>query len=370
MSPLPVPARLRQHLALTGAANKALLFDRGLGTYEPPGWTLGGPEKKAFLEEFAGGFNGDLSEFWLRRSAVFKVLGASEMVLTTAARLVIGLGLPHSVETGFLFDRLTGCPYLPGSSVKGLLRDAAKGIGEGRFPGDTAFWTGESVRRVFGPETGDAEGPAQGRLAFYDAFPLEWPKLEVDVLTPHYSAYYSAKGTPPPPGDWEGPKPVAFLTIKAGTHFRFFVRGLERSERGSGDVNAVLKLLPLAVEWLGIGGKKSAGYGYFEGKHEAAVTQPGAPVVADAGSGPTKWTDVLLSWEKNTGTLKAAKGRERAETCDRIVLGKISAAAIEMMKKGKKDVYGDVMVEPLGGNNYRIVNVELRGEPGGVVGKS
>ena len=105
--------------------SRSLLFDRGCGRFDRG---LDRDEDKAgFLDAFRRRFSQPaghehFAPFLARRRRAFDRLGARAVELTTTSRLVVGLGLPHPVETGFLLDRLTGCPYLPASSVKGLLR--------------------------------------------------------------------------------------------------------------------------------------------------------------------------------------------------------------------------------------------------------
>lgn len=253
-----MPAAFREHLGLETEANRSLVFDRGMDR-----WTHRSREKSeadkpaffsAFVEEYTGypGYNG----FRGRRAIALEQLGAKRSTLHTASRLVIGLGLPHPTETGFLFDRLTGCPYLPGSTVKGLLRAAATLAANGAAP----FWTAAEVDRIFGPVLGGETDPTTGSVIFYDAFPSTWPVLEVDVLTPHYPGYYR---NGEPPGDWDNPNPVSFLAVQADEAFDFWL-GPRSEDRWKEDHRQLEKLLILALDWLGIGAKKAAGYGYFE----------------------------------------------------------------------------------------------------------
>ena len=124
MSPLPLPSTFSGLLDPSSPANRSLVFDRGM---DPAG------EKEAFLQGFCGEYRqdrrGHFDHFVARRSAALESAGAKAIDMTTHARLVIGLGLPHPIETGFLFDRLSGSVYLPGSSVKGMMRAAARLIG-------------------------------------------------------------------------------------------------------------------------------------------------------------------------------------------------------------------------------------------------
>lgn len=117
---------------------------------------------------------------------------------------------------------------------------------------------------IFGhaPQKGEDESVAQsGRAVFFDAAPARLPKLELDIMNPHYPKYYQGKE---PPTDSQSPVPVYFLTVASGVEFRFAV-----GWRGPLDDEA-RQLRSLAQGWLikgltelGAGAKTSAGYGYF-----------------------------------------------------------------------------------------------------------
>ncbi len=227
--------------------------------------------KSAFLAAYAALFNRtsaqEFEAFLARRTVALEDLGltVAGVEMISRSRLVVGLGLPHPTETGFLLDRLTGSPYLPGSSIKGALRAAARWTAEGellagREPSEQEdarrFWLSDHDR-IFGPAINDGSSPAQGSAVFFDAFPAVWPKLEVDVLVPHYGAWYGDGDEPP--ADWENPIPVAFLTVAARTPFRFYLGA--RGATADADLLQLRRLIEPAFGLLGLGGKRSSGYG-------------------------------------------------------------------------------------------------------------
>ncbi len=263
---LPLPEAHRR-LLTPACPNRSLLLDRGFDRYNAV-WRRQEADKRGrvregradFLFDFVRGFNSGpgYPEFMTRRKRALETIGAKGVPAKSSSRLVIGLGLPNPTDTGFLLDRLTGSPYLPGSSVKGLLRAAADLARNGEFQGESVApdWKPAGlIDRIFGPASDNPEGLAKGTVVFYDAFPDKWPALEVDILTPHHHDYYENGSAP---GDWESPTPVPFLTVQAGVKFTFFFRAL-----GSEDLGPIKRLLPVALDWLGIGGKKSSGYGMF-----------------------------------------------------------------------------------------------------------
>lgn len=268
MSNLPLPPAFQDLLNLNGPANRSLLFDRGMDQWIHTPGTKSEADKHGFFRTFVSGYKKEskgFPEFLARRAAALAQLGAERRVLYTASRLAVGLGLPHPTETGFLFDRLTGCPYLPGSSLKGLLRAAATLAAKGELPGTDGSWAPARVDRIFGPVLEDTTAPAAGAVIFHDVFPESWPALEMDVLTPHHGGYYR-EGLPP--GDWENPVPVPFLTLREGQAFGFWIGPRDRTHWEE-DRKALHDLLAIALDWLGIGAKKASGYGYFtaQGRH-------------------------------------------------------------------------------------------------------
>lgn len=163
-------------------------------------------------------------------------------------RLVTGLGAAGVLEgSGMALHRLYGFPYLPATSLKGLMKHYLWLEGH-RDDDDDPL-----IVQIFG-------GPAhRGGVVFWDALPETWPILEVDIVNAHMQEYYAQdleRGQLIPPADYLSPIPVYFLTVAAGTKFR--VRLLSRDtdllEQAVGHMQA-------ALEFLGFGAKTRAGYG-------------------------------------------------------------------------------------------------------------
>ena len=68
------------------------------------------------------------------------------------APFTTGLGNEHPLENGFAFLSPYGVPYLPGSGVKGVLRQAARELVSGKW-GEIAGWSAE---RSFTPAISSA----------------------------------------------------------------------------------------------------------------------------------------------------------------------------------------------------------------------
>lgn len=209
---------------------------------------------------------------------------AEPFTLKTDWRFIAGLGRKSSLEVGFTFHRY-GFPMLPGSSVKGIARarsliSLAMTLDAKKLNGLDKMLSEEDEKKFaddFGKAYPQAPSPAvihvsefrqlfgttsaAGRAVFFDAIPRQVPKLELDIMNPHYPKYYQGNE---PPTDSQSPIPVYFLTVAPDVEFRFAV-----GWRGPLDDEA-RRLRTLAQEWLikgltelGAGAKTSAGYGYF-----------------------------------------------------------------------------------------------------------
>ena len=223
---------------------------------------------------------------------------ASPDVLTldaiATAPFTTGLGNEHPLENGFAFLNPYGLPYLPGSGIKGVLRQAARELAGAEW-GDMQGWDAETVHLLerkgqaaielsaidvlFGRETegGDSEH-VRGALSFWDALPqIPGDSLAVDIMTPHQSHYYQQKkdrksGDSTSPHDSGAPNPISFLTLPPGTSFTFHVAcdtaHLERLAPDLAHGQRWQTLLTAAFEhafaWLGFGAKTAVGYGAME----------------------------------------------------------------------------------------------------------
>ena len=205
-----------------------------------------------------------------RQSAAPATADVEERGVTTSARLAIGLGADHPLENGLTFDRVVGVPYLPGTALKGLCRAASRILDEDRT---------DKRRRYFYLGSEDAWDPhagvdrQRGAVCFLDAYPEDPPKLEVDVLTPHYKRYYDAiaKGQKSQgPVDWDSPNPVTFLTVAEGTRFRIrLLCDVGAPDERRRAFEWVWMHLLGGLELLGLGAKTAVGYGQMVGDEEA-----------------------------------------------------------------------------------------------------
>ncbi|MER3403866.1 MAG: type III-B CRISPR module RAMP protein Cmr6 [Chloroflexota bacterium] len=170
-------------------------------------------------------------------------------------RFISGLGMANPLETNLVLHRIGGFPYIPGSSMKGAVRayaELALGVTPRRPQTAATDFSAEErdLLEVFGAQD------QAGKVIFFDALPVTCAALELDVINVHYPQYYQ-QGQPP--ADWQNPVPVLFLAVGKKTQFTFAVASRH------------VRLAELALQWLqgalqttGLGGKTSAGYGYFQ----------------------------------------------------------------------------------------------------------
>jgi len=201
-------------------------------------------------------------------------LGAQHAARTAEAtvdgRMIVGLGAESVLEVGISLHRTYGVPLIPGSALKGLAARHARRLASPEWnppkrastgspdmndgPRDPS--EGQSYRALFG------DHEEAGCVVFHDALWVPPPDtkdkektrlpLDLDVMTVHHAAYYSAKGDTPP-ADSDDPNPVPFVTAQ-GTY-------LIALEGPPAWTDAAMTLLKMALRSEGIGAKTAAGYG-------------------------------------------------------------------------------------------------------------
>jgi CRISPR-associated protein Cmr6 len=228
--------------------------------------------------------------FFQRQSQTFDNIPSAQghRLLTNAtAPFTTGLGNEHPLENGFAFLNPYGLPYLPGSGIKGVIRQAANELASGEW--DDSDWTRDQRHEVqdlngqhlfdasdldvlFGSEALDGENHLRGVISFWDVIPqIEGNKLMVEIMTPHQGHYYQQKEAAgsASPHDSGSPIPISFLTVPPGSGFAFhMVCDHARLQHLAPDlaVNDRWKVLLTeafehAFDWLGFGAKTAVGYG-------------------------------------------------------------------------------------------------------------
>jgi len=220
------------------------------------------------------------------------------------APFVTGMGLAHPLENGFAFLNPYGLPYLPGSSIKGVLRQAVREL----IGGKDSHWSTEKIYPIsegenppihysmldvlFGLETEDrATEHFRGVLTFHDTIPeIAGNKLSVEVMTPHQSHYYKDGLSPHDSGKLI---PIFFLALPPKSKFTFYVTcDKQRLQRIAPQLldtwqPDLTDAFAHAFDWLGFGAKTAVGYGAMmkdpaQAKQEAIDAKKHAQLRAQA----------------------------------------------------------------------------------------
>lgn len=260
---LPLPKDTRDYFGnekerLLKISNIGLLFSKYFYCW-PPNWQSNETHNIVFRKDIEDIISKQKDNDYIRfltirqKTARESLQSSGRHVLSfeavTDSRLIIGLGGTSVIETGMTLHPLYGFPYLPGSGLKGVARAYAE------------IWadaTKEELMEVFGSEDKDprhATNNRQDKVFFMDGLPIQFPKLELDIMNPHYSDYYQGNK---PPADYLHPVPVTFLTVAAEQPFSFAVLSKDK-----GFAEKAKQWLIGGLTDLGAGGKTNVGYGYF-----------------------------------------------------------------------------------------------------------
>ena len=238
---------------LTNEGHAGLWFDKFCNTWSVGNreWSLSSADTRSESPKLRWinsvtisrmGSEGQLMEVAQRLSKMAVRRGGKVAVFTSDSRFVTGLGQSHPVENGFAWHPILGVPFLPGSSIKGMVRSWAELDADPRP--DTM-----TRQRILG------DVDHVGNVVFLDAIPFRPVQLEADVITPHYAGWTAED----PPGDWRSPTPIPFLVAAAETSFLFTL--IPRDSGNENDLDTVLEWLASALKWAGSGAKTAVGYG-------------------------------------------------------------------------------------------------------------
>ncbi|MCG0314919.1 MAG: type III-B CRISPR module RAMP protein Cmr6, partial [Calditerricola sp.] len=206
---------------------------------------------------------------WLNRHmAALRDMGLPLRVhdVTFSQRLVVGLGASSVYETSLTLHHLYGVPYLPASSLKGML---AHYIVDQCFGGNEKEATAHpTYRAIFGTLQ------ERGKVVFFDALPTKAPILRLDIMNPHYAPYYMNGSDPV---DYTNPVPVPFFVVENAT-FRVAVGALPALSEAEASVllDEVETHLLAALKTYGIGAKTAVGYGYASAHRPVSFPEEGA----------------------------------------------------------------------------------------------
>jgi len=244
-----------------------------------------------------------------RQRQTFDVAAAADasfrLDALATAPFTTGLGNEHPLENGFAFLNPYGLPYLPGSGVKGVLRQAARELVGGDW-GEAHGWNDAAIEILFGRESADGEiDHLRGTLTFWDVIPQIAPEdqkkpdqisLTVEIMTPHQGHYYQWKKDQRgnlievAPHESGQPTPISFLTVPPKSGFVFHVQcNLAHLTRLAPDLakdshwkTLLEAAFQHAYQWLGFGAKTAVGYGAMQENPEAQAERESQQATAQA----------------------------------------------------------------------------------------
>lgn len=288
-------------------ANLGLFFQRGY--YEDLTAEILTDSTKENQKKYFNDRNSELKEssksVIMEESAISDTL--SFKLRTVYPGLVTGIGMAHETgmegegKLGMTFDYTSGLPYIPGSSVKGLLRsvfpilppnkplnkinEKTKELMPLKYQYICNIWNKQIMARwnglrrsdpnlqplpeldekdvkdlakiIFEGQIGESHLSIYDRDMFFDAqigaYEEEKGILDFDYITPHKEAL-------------KNPTPIKFLKILPGVTFIFKFK-LKDSKLNSNKVipaNAKLLLFEEILTTVGIGAKTNVGYGQLK----------------------------------------------------------------------------------------------------------
>lgn len=190
--------------------------------------------------------------------------------------VLIGTGNPHeismenAIKCGFSFDYVTGLPYIPGSSIKGMLRsyfpkegsadenEKREYIKEVLNSCGITFQTEnkEKIKTVIANLKKDL---FEGEDAFFDAFPVVLPNQKIKLLAREFITPHKEK--------FKNPKPINLIKIRPGVKIRFmFILNDFNFENCCISANQKLALLKRIILDMGVGAKTNVGFGIMTEK--------------------------------------------------------------------------------------------------------
>ena len=348
-------------------------------------WEADSNQKTAALKQVIGleqGCQQQIKALRQRQAALAECCTPEILILPaiSTAPFMTGTGMEHPLENGFAFLNPYGLPYLPGSGVKGVLRRATEELVSSDY-GDPEGWNQDAIDALFGRETesGDSETTRnRGALMFWDVIPEPAGNtLRVEIMTPHYGDYYQGNATPHDSGQ---PNPIPFLAIPPGSSFTFHVQCnpalLPKTLRDSWQI-LLETAFRHAFEWLGFGSKTAVGYGAMRRSDLPKIPPPKPPTpdndqkaapavgaIKNSGTttpetGPQRWENVALFWNKGKRELNSTSAQGKAfvgGTEGANLREKLSVEQRSKLDKGKP-VTVTLTVERIGGNNWCITDI-------------
>lgn len=239
-------------------AHPGLLLQRGLTDYDKEdNKTKTEHIGRVVSQSCVGDFYRHAYERWKR--ATSDTMRFRSVIMKLETRLFAELTGGGMLETGCAIGHSHGVPYIPGSSVKGVVnahaRERLDSTEEGRAVCDELFGAPAAENRL----------GLSGIMVFHDAWWVpDSSKLPLtpEVVTTHHQDYYGKEGDNPAT-DFDSPVPNVQIAVQGD--FVFVIEGpstwLEFAEQ----------VLVDALRIRGIGARTRTGYGLFSSAEVADI---------------------------------------------------------------------------------------------------
>ena len=257
MTTLLIREAIRQHYHDANDAHPGLLIQRGYEHHDRD-TEEGRKYKTAHIQRIcaipAGPFYQNAYQRW--RQTTTNEARFKQLVLALEQRLFIGLTGGGMLETGCAISHSYGMPYIPGSSVKGVVRSHVR---QSPFAGQHPEVIDELFGAAADPERGHPDG-LSGLVVFHDAWWVPGstttgsPFVE-EIVTTHHLDYYGQEGAVDA-SDSDSPIPNAQIAVHG--HFLFVLEGAAAWR------DLAAQMLTAALSARGIGAKTRTGYGLFD----------------------------------------------------------------------------------------------------------
>ena len=197
---------------------------------------------------------------------------SSFSLVTSYPGLLIGIGNEHKInaketfKVGFTFDYVTGIPYIPGSSLKGLLRSYFPDLSYEK-PTEEKNEKNEGLKQFINCclEKDELDVIAIQQLkenifdnndVFLGAYPImenDTPILEEEFITPHKN-------------ELKNPIPINLIKVKPEIKFEFYfiLTDFEKDGKVLITKEEKLKLFKNIILNCGAGARTNVGFGRFE----------------------------------------------------------------------------------------------------------
>ena len=322
------PSMLPLHKSCKDAAKQldshlGLYFDKYFPYYGKKNQNETSPKDKhkhKFLQNFKKtSIPASLEHANINQVRLIQKLNGTFKAFKTTSSFVTGMGQDHPLENGFAFHPTYGTPYLPGSSVKGMLR---------HFFTHHYQWQDETGKKaflnhVFGSDNPDQ--PAIGNYLFFDALPTETVTMHTEIMTPHYGDWYAKGGDTKGktkldgtviPGDWHKPIPIQFLAVKNAT-FLFAIAPRNGTTEQHDYLSFLFKGLDCILMHLGAGAKTATGFGYMAFNEEQTEKSEENALTSEEKAERARKIKEQKQKEIKENAWKETKAKEQAEAAKR-----------------------------------------------------